>query len=81
MRLPAGVTQDMLTAAIKQSADVRLTTIQVPDLDGDGNEQGASSGAKKRARGVHEAEGLDRVLSEVKRRPGARRATKAAAPS
>ena len=40
---------------------------------------GGGGGAKKRARGVHEPEGLDRVLSEVKRRPGARKATKAAA--
>ena len=41
---------------------------------------GGGGGAKKRARGdVFEAEGLDRVYSEVKRKPGARRATKAAA--
>jgi len=39
---------------------------------------GGGGGAKKRARGVYEAEGLDRVFFEVKRKLGARRATKAA---
>ena len=36
----------MLTAAIKQSAAVRLTTIQVPDLNGDGSEQEADGDVK-----------------------------------
>jgi len=40
---------------------------------------GGGGGAKKRARDVYEAESLDRVFSEVKRKPGARRATRAAA--
>ena len=40
---------------------------------------GGGGGAKKRARDVYEAEGLDRVFSEVKRKPGAQRAIQAAA--
>ena len=34
---------------------------------------GGGGGAKKRVRDVYEAEGLDRVFSDVKRRPGARK--------